>query len=64
MHYTFLNNDLTAIVVDPSVSNLNSVSAFEKAGLNIIRTVQLVDEALPAMSFAWSASAFPDRDLG
>jgi hypothetical protein len=33
-----------AIVADPSVRNLNSVSAFKKAGFSIVSTVQLVDE--------------------
>ena len=43
--YIFANGDMDAIVADPSVSNLNSVSAFKKAGFNIVSTVQLVDEA-------------------
>ena len=43
--YIFANGDMGAIVADPSVSNLNSVSAFKKAGFNIVSTVQLVDEA-------------------
>lgn len=42
--YIFANGDLDAIVADPSVSNLHSVSAFKKAGFKIVRTVQLVDE--------------------
>jgi aminoglycoside 6'-N-acetyltransferase len=44
-NFIFANGDLDAIVVDPSVSNLNSVSAFKKAGFNIVSTVQFVDEA-------------------
>ena len=42
--YIFANSDLDAIVADPSVSNLHSVSAFRKAGFSVARTVQLVDE--------------------
>ncbi len=44
-NYIFVNDDLGAIVADPCVSNLNSVSAFKKAGFNILSTVQLVEEA-------------------
>ena len=44
-NYIFSNSDLDAIVVDPSASNLHSVSAFKKAGFSIASTVQLVDEA-------------------
>lgn len=40
----FTNGDLDAIVADPSVRNLNSVSAFKKAGFSIVSTVQLLDE--------------------
>jgi aminoglycoside 6'-N-acetyltransferase len=43
--YIFANGDLGAIVADPSVRNLNSVSAFKKAGFHIVNSVQLVDEA-------------------
>jgi aminoglycoside 6'-N-acetyltransferase len=43
-NYIFYNGDVDAIVADPSVSNLNSVSAFKKAGFSIVSTVQLVDE--------------------
>ena len=43
--YIFVNDDLGAIVADPSVNNLNSVSAFRKAGFNIVSTVRLEDEA-------------------
>jgi aminoglycoside 6'-N-acetyltransferase len=42
--YIFTNGDLDAIVADPSVSNLHSVSAFKKAGFSIVSIVQLVDE--------------------
>ncbi len=42
--YIFINGDLGSIVADPAVSNLNSVSAFKKAGFNIVGTVQLVEE--------------------
>ena len=42
--YIFANRDLDAIVADPCVSNLRSISAFKKAGFKILRTVQLVDE--------------------
>ena len=45
-NYIFANGDLDAIVADPSLSNLHSVSAFKKAGFKILRTVQLVDEAI------------------
>jgi aminoglycoside 6'-N-acetyltransferase len=45
MHYIFTDGDLSAIVADPSVSNLNSVGAFKRAGFNFVRTVQLGDEA-------------------
>ncbi len=44
-NYIFTNADLSAIVADPSASNLHSVSAFKKAGFNIANTVQLGDEA-------------------
>ena len=44
-NYIFANSDLGAIVADPSVSNLHSVSAFKKAGFSVASTVQLVDEA-------------------
>jgi aminoglycoside 6'-N-acetyltransferase len=42
--YIFANGDMTAIVADPSVSNLHSVSAFQKAGFIILGNVRLVDE--------------------
>jgi aminoglycoside 6'-N-acetyltransferase len=45
MNYIFINRDVGAIVADPSASNKRSVSAFRKAGFNIVDTVQLVDEA-------------------
>ena len=41
----FTNGDVQAIVADPSTRNTRSVSAFRKAGFNIVDTVQLVDEA-------------------
>ena len=44
-NYIFINGDVGAIVADPSASNKRSVSAFRKAGFNIVDTVQLVDEA-------------------
>jgi aminoglycoside 6'-N-acetyltransferase len=44
-NYVFASGDLSAIVADPSVSNLNSLSAFKKAGFNIVSTVQLGGEA-------------------
>ena len=43
--HIFINGDVGAIVADPSTSNRRSVSAFGKAGFNIVDTVQLVDEA-------------------
>jgi aminoglycoside 6'-N-acetyltransferase len=44
-NFIFASGDLDAIVADPSVSNLYSVSAFKKAGFKLVSTVQLVDEA-------------------
>lgn len=44
-NYIFINADVRAVVADPSASNRRSVSAFKKAGFNIVATVQLVDEA-------------------
>jgi len=44
-NYIFIHGDVSAIVADPSASNTPSVSAFRKAGFNIVDTVQLVDEA-------------------
>ena len=41
----FTNGDVHAIVADPSTRNTRSVSAFRKAGFNIVDTVQLPDEA-------------------
>ena len=41
----FTHGDVGAIVADPSTRNTRSVSAFRKAGFNIVDTVQLVDEA-------------------
>lgn len=43
-NYIFTSGDLGAIVADPSASNLNSVSAFRKAGFIIVGTVRLADE--------------------
>lgn len=42
--YIFASRDVAAIVADPAVSNLHSVSAFKKAGFSIVSTVQLVGE--------------------
>ena len=44
-NYIFVHDDVGAIVADPSASNQRSISAFRKAGFNVIDTVQLVDEA-------------------
>jgi aminoglycoside 6'-N-acetyltransferase len=44
-NYIFRNSDVTAIVADPSASNKRSVSAFRKAGYDIVDTVQLANEA-------------------
>ena len=44
-HYIFTNRDVCAIVADPSTRNARSVSAFRKAGFEIVDTVRLVDEA-------------------
>ncbi|NOT26093.1 MAG: acetyltransferase [Acidobacteria bacterium] len=43
-HFIFTNRDVGAIVADPSASNERSVSAFRKAGFNIVDAVRLVDE--------------------
>ena len=44
-NYIFIHGDVSAIVADPSASNAPSVSAFRKAGFNIVDTVQLPNEA-------------------
>jgi aminoglycoside 6'-N-acetyltransferase len=44
-NYIFIHADVSAIVADPSASNTPSISAFRKAGFNVVGTVQLVDEA-------------------
>jgi len=44
-NYIFADNDIGAIVADPSTRNKRSVGAFRKAGFNIVDTVQLPDEA-------------------
>ena len=44
-NYIFTNRDVGAIVADPSTRNKRSLSAFRKAGFNVVDTVQLVDEA-------------------
>jgi aminoglycoside 6'-N-acetyltransferase len=44
-NYIFTNGDICAIVADPSTRNTRSVSAFRKAGFNIVDTVRLGDEA-------------------
>jgi len=44
-HYIFTNSDVDAIVADPSARNRRSISAFRKAGFDIVDTLQLVDEA-------------------
>ncbi len=51
--YIFINDDIGAIVADPSASNRRSVSAFRKAGFNIVDTVQLVDEAFERYVVRW-----------
>jgi aminoglycoside 6'-N-acetyltransferase len=43
-NYIFVNGDVVSIVADPSASNTRSVSAFRKAGFNIVDTVHLIDE--------------------
>jgi aminoglycoside 6'-N-acetyltransferase len=43
-NYIFTNGDVDAIVADPSARNKRSISAFRKAGFNIVDTVQIVDE--------------------
>jgi RimJ/RimL family protein N-acetyltransferase len=52
-NYIFANGDLGAIAADPSVRNLNSVSAFRKAGFNIVNRVRLVDEAFERHVVRW-----------
>src|SRR6185295_6353857 len=44
-NYIFTNGDIRAIVADPAARNTRSVSAFRKAGFNIVDTVRLGDEA-------------------
>ena len=44
-NHIFIDDEVGAIVADPSASNKRSVSAFRKAGFNVVDTVQLVDEA-------------------
>jgi len=44
-NYIFTNRDVDAIVADPSAGNRRSISAFRKAGFDIVDTLQLVDEA-------------------
>ena len=52
-NYIFTNGDVGAIVADPSARNKRSVSAFRKAGFNIVDTVQLVDEAFERHIVRW-----------
>src|SRR5262249_34796455 len=42
--YIFVNSDIGTIVAHPATTNLRSVSAFKKAGFNIVKTVRLADE--------------------
>jgi aminoglycoside 6'-N-acetyltransferase len=42
--YIFVHDDLSAIIADPAANNLRSVGAFKKAGFNVVKTIQLVDE--------------------
>jgi aminoglycoside 6'-N-acetyltransferase len=42
--YIFVNRDINRIVADPATKNLRSVSAFKKAGFNIVKMVRLADE--------------------
>jgi hypothetical protein len=44
-NYIFANGDLAAIVADPSVSNLNSVSAFRRPVSTLSAQCSFVDEA-------------------
>lgn len=60
--YIFSNQDLGAIVADPSVNNLHSLSAFKKAGSRIVSTVQLVGRSFNDTSFAWTVSR--NKQLG
>ena len=52
-NYIFTNGDVCAIVADPSTRNTRSVSAFGKAGFDIVDTVQLVDEAFERHIVRW-----------
>jgi len=54
INYIFTHGDLAAIVADPSASNLHSVSAFKKAGFNLVRKVQLKDEEFERHIVRWN----------
>ena len=43
--YIFANSDIGTIVADPATMNLRAISAFKKAGFNIVKTVRLAGEA-------------------
>jgi hypothetical protein len=55
-NYIFINDDIGAIVADPSASKRRSVSAFRKAGFDIVDTVRLVDEAFERHVVRWDRS--------
>jgi aminoglycoside 6'-N-acetyltransferase len=42
--YIFSNDDVCAIVADPSADNARSIRAFRKAGFEVVRTVRLSGE--------------------
>jgi aminoglycoside 6'-N-acetyltransferase len=52
--YIFASGDVDAIVADPEVSNLHSVSAFKKAGFNLVRKVQLIGEDFERHVVRWN----------
>ena len=52
-NYIFVHRDLDAIIADPSVSNLNSVSAFKKAGSALSTQCSSQRKPLNGTSFAW-----------
>ena len=43
-NYIFINDDVRAILSDPSTGNARSVRAFRKAGFNVVDTVRLAGE--------------------
>jgi len=54
INYIFPSGDVDAIVADPEVSNLHSVSAFKKAGFNLVSKVQLINEGFERHVARWN----------